>query len=151
MLLESGFIHAFAHVLDDVTGMHQLRVAELLLVFAIDLGVGFYRKMQVENAAQAGAQYAAVNGFNASAVSSAVLSATNFSGITASPAPSQFCGCPSSTGVTIAASCSSACSGGSAAGTYVAVSAQGTYSPLFSYPGIPSSYNFTAQATVRVQ
>ena len=122
----------------------------VMLIFVIDLGIGFYRKMQVENAAQAGAQYAAVNGFSASSVSNAVLAATSFSGISASPAPTQFCGCPTSTGVT-AASCSSACSGGSAPGTYVTVSAQADYSTIFNYPGMPSSYNFTAQATVRVQ
>jgi Flp pilus assembly protein TadG len=122
-----------------------------MLIFVTDLGLGFYRKMQVENAAQAGAQYAAVNGFSTSGVSSAVLAATNFSAISASPAPTQFCGCPTSTGVTAAASCSSACSGGSAPGTYVTVSAQASYSTVFNYPGMASSYNFTAQATVRVQ
>lgn len=122
-----------------------------MLIFVTDLGIGFYRKMQVENAAQAGAQYAAVNGFSTSSVSNAVLAATSFSGISASPAPTQFCGCPTSTGVTAAASCSSACSGGSAPGTHVTASAQADYSTIFSYPGIPSSYNFTAQATVRVQ
>src|SRR5262245_48597219 len=70
-----------------------------LLVCTLDLGLGFHSKMQVQNAAQAGAQYAIVNGFNATAISSAVTATTTLAGITASPAPSQFCGCPSNTGV----------------------------------------------------
>ncbi len=142
---------------DGVSGVAAIEFAILapllivLLVFTIDLGIGFYRKMQVQNAAQAGAQYAAVHGFNATSVSNAVLSATSFLGIAASPAPSQFCGCPSSTGVTTA-TCGSTCSSsGSAPGSYVVVTAQGSYNTLFSYPGIPNAFNFTGQATVRLQ
>ena len=122
----------------------------LMLVCTVDMGMGFYRKMQVQNAAQAGAQYAAVSGFLASSISSAVVNATPFAGITASPAPSQFCGCASNSGVTNVA-CGSACPGGSSPGTYVTVSAQGTYTTLFAYPGIAGSFTFLAQPTVRIQ
>jgi hypothetical protein len=58
-------------------------VAPLFLVFMLtvfDAGLGFYRKMQVENAAQAGAAYASQRGFDIGAIQSAVLNATNFSG-----------------------------------------------------------------------
>src|SRR5437660_8563590 len=122
-----------------------------MLIFVTDLGIGFYRKMQVENAAQAGAQYAAVNGFSTSSASNAVLAATSFSGISASPAPTQFCGCPTSAGVTAAASCRSACSGRSEPGTYVTASAQADYSTNFNYRRIPANYNYTAQASTTVQ
>ena len=121
----------------------------LLLVCTADLGLGAYRDMQVQNAAQAGSQYAVAHGFNPSAMSNAVTSATTFAGISASPAPSQFCGCPSSTGVTVVA-CSSTCSG-APAGTYVTASAQATYTTLLTYPLLPKTYNFTAQSTVRIQ
>src|SRR6185312_12645479 len=74
-----------------------------LIVVAIgDLGMGFYSYMQVQNSAQAGAQYAAVHGFNSANISNAVTNATSTTGITASPAPQQFCGCVSGTTVTTA-------------------------------------------------
>jgi len=121
----------------------------LMMACTIDLGMGIYRKMQVQNAAQAGAEYAIAHGFTAS-IANAVTNATSFSGIAASPAPSEFCGCPSSTGVT-SVTCSSTCSSGAAAGTYVMVSAQGTYNTILSYPLIPNSFVFAAQSTVRIQ
>ena len=122
----------------------------LMMICVVDLGMGIYRKMQVQNAAQAGAEYAMVHGYSASSVLSAVTNATSFSGIVASPLPNQFCGCPSNTGVTTI-SCGSTCTGGSTPGTYVTVSTQGTYNTLFDYPILPKSYNFTAQATVRIK
>lgn len=122
----------------------------LLMVCTADVGIGIYRKMQVQNGAQAGAQYAALYGFNANSITSAVLSATNSSAIKASPAPSQFCGCPSATGIK-SATCGSTCSGGSTPGTYVAVSAQSTYMTLLPYPLIPNSFTFSAQSTVKIQ
>jgi Flp pilus assembly protein TadG len=127
-------------------------IAPVLLLFLIctlDLGIGIYRNMQVQNAAQAGAQYAIVHGFNVSSISSAVTNATSFTGISADPAPNQFCGCAASTGV-MAAACGSNCAGGSLAATYVTVSAQGTYNTFFPYPLLPNSYTFTAQPTVRI-
>ena len=68
-------------------------VLTLMMVSVIDIGMGVHRKMQVEDAAQVGAQYAMRNGFDANAISNAVIKATNFSAIVASPAPVQFCGC----------------------------------------------------------
>lgn len=141
----------------------------LMTIGTADLGMGFFRNMQVQNAAQAGAQYAAENvaayGFNATAISAAVTSATsatqtaNFSGISAFPAPFPFCGCPSSAGVTVLyvlppsnplPPCTS-CPDGSTAGTYVTVSAQGTYYTILPYPPlIPSSFLLPATSTVRI-
>ncbi len=122
----------------------------MIVVAVGDLGLGFYSNMQVQNSAQAGAQYAAVHGFNSTSVSNAVTNATSVAGITASPAPTQFCGCV--TGSTMAtATCGSVCANGMTAGTYVSVSAARTYSTLISYPGFPSSYSQTATSTVRIQ
>src|SRR5215510_13370220 len=56
-----------------------------LTVCTADLGLGFYRYMQVQNAAQAGAQYAILRGYSSTAISSAVTNATTFSGISANP------------------------------------------------------------------
>ena len=122
----------------------------LFMLCTVDIGMGYYRQMQVQNAARAGAQYAIAHGFTAGAISSAVTSATSFSGISASPAPSQFCGCAASTGITTA-TCDATCAGGAPSATYVTVSAQGTYTTLLPYPLLPTSYALTGQSTVRLQ
>jgi Flp pilus assembly protein TadG len=122
----------------------------LMMVSTVDLGLGFYSAMQVQNAAQAGAQYAALHTFNATSISSAVLNATSFKGISASPSPIQFCGCPSKTTVATA-TCGTKCADGTAAATYVRVSAKGTYTTLLPYPRIPSSFPLAAHSTVRTQ
>jgi Flp pilus assembly protein TadG len=122
-----------------------------LIVVAIgDLGLGFYSYMEVQTSAQAGAQYAAVHGFNSTAISNAVTNATSVTGITASPAPQQFCGCVA--GATVAAAtCGTTCADGMTAGTYVSASAVRDYSTLLSYPGFASTYHQTATSTVRIQ
>jgi Flp pilus assembly protein TadG len=141
---------------DDIRGVVAIEFAIVALILVVmmictvDLGMGFYRKMQVQNAAQAGAQYAAMQGFTETSISGAVRAATSFAGISASPLPKQFCGCPANTGVTSIV-CSSTCSGGSAPGTYVSVSAQGTYTTILSYPLIPNSFTLSSQSTVRIQ
>ena len=122
----------------------------LMVTCVIDLGFGIYYKMQVEDAAQIGAQWAMKNPFDATMISNAVTSATNASAITASPAPFQFCGCATGSSVSTA-TCGATCPGGAQAGTYATVSAQRTYNTILSYPILPSSYNFTAQATLRLQ
>jgi len=146
----------FRKVTKDVRGAAAIEfglmipLLALIVVSVTDIGLGVYRKMQVENAAQAGAQYAMVHGFDQTAISNAVTNATNSTSISAAPNPSQFCGCPSTTGVGTA-SCGSTCSTGSVAGSYATVSAQATYSTLLNYQLVPSSYTFTAQSTARLQ
>ena len=122
----------------------------LAAVCTIDLGMGLHRKMQVQTAAQTGAEYAATHGFDADAIAAAATGATSLTSIAASPAPARFCGCPTSTGIN-AATCESTCADGQMVGTYVRVSTQSTYTPILPYPTLPASYDFTAQATVRVQ
>jgi len=104
----------------------------------------------VNDAAQAGADYALSHGWNSSAIQTAVNNATNLTGVSASPAPSQFCGCPSGTAVT-SATCGSTCANGQAVGTYVAVSAQRTFRPLVPYSGFGSSVVLKGTSTVRIQ
>ena len=121
-----------------------------MMIAVVDFGMAIYSNMQVQNAAQAGAQYAIAHGFNANSISQAVTSATNLPGITVSAGPTKFCGCPSSAGVTNTA-CNSICSGGATPGTYVTVSAQGSYTTIVPYPMIPSNFTFTSPSTVRIQ
>ncbi|WP_225716029.1 TadE/TadG family type IV pilus assembly protein [Bradyrhizobium semiaridum] len=122
----------------------------LMAVSVVDLGLAIYRKMQVESAAQAGVEYAIAHGFDANAISAAVVNATNATTITATPAPTKYCGCASSSGV-ISATCGATCPGGRLAGTYTTVSAQANYWTIINYQVVPASYAFSMQSKVRLQ
>lgn len=124
-----------------------------LLVPMADLGIAYSEQIQVEQAAQAGAQYAIFHPWNSSsatAISNAVLAASNLSTISASPAPAQACGCPSGSGVA-AASCGGICSDGQSAGYYVTVNAQAPYTSPMPYSMLSSPVILTAQSTVRIR
>jgi TadE-like protein len=122
----------------------------LMLVGTADIGLGIYRKMQVQNAAQFGTQYAVVHGYDSTTIANAVMNATSFPGLIVTPAPYQFCGCATTSGIE-SEDCSSPCPDGSSPGVYTSVSTQGTYTTMLPYPRIPNSYTFTTQATVRIQ
>lgn len=125
-------------------------VLALLAVGIADYGLAIHRKMQIQHAAQAGADYAMKYGFDSSAITGAVTAATAVAGIAAVPAPAEACGCVA--GNTLAAaSCGSLCPDGTAAGTYVTVSAQGAYATLIPYPGIPAEFTFNASAVTRTR
>ena len=125
-------------------------VFALMVVSVIDIGLGVYRKMQVEDAAQAGVQYAIAHGFDANAISNAVTSATNSSAITASPPPVTFCGCATGSGMRTV-SCGTTCPGGALAATYTTVSAQATYGTILNYQVVPYTYTYSKQSTARLQ
>jgi Flp pilus assembly protein TadG len=120
-----------------------------MLIPLVDLGFGIAKNTQLRNAAHAGAQYALVNGWDSTAIQTAVTSATKLSPIQALPAPSQSCGCPNGTAVTPVA-CGSVCSNGANAGTYVTVNAQSSYTPVIPYPTLGSSVTLVATSTVRI-
>lgn len=122
----------------------------LMVTAVIDIGLGVHSKMQLEDAAQAGVQWAIRNGFDATAISTAVTSATNNSTITATPAPVQYCGCASGSSIS-SATCGTPCPDGAQAGTYVTVSAQATFNTMINYPAVPSTYNFATQSTARLR
>ena len=130
-------------------------VLMLLLVATADVGTGLYRKMQVESAAQAGAHYVTLNGFDESTISGAITAGTSLP-VSASPAPARFCGCPTGAGVSTL-DCTGTCADGSTPGTYVRVSAQAAYGSWLSYPNVSDGWNMTnqfmltAQTVVRIQ
>src|SRR5216684_8013965 len=103
-----------------------------MLVPVADLGLAFSQQIQVQQAAQAGAQYALLHGWNSTAITSAVTAATTLASVSAAPAPSQTCGCPTGTAITTA-TCGAACANGETAGTYVFVNAQSAYTPVLPY------------------
>lgn len=128
-------------------------IAPFLLIGAVgvaDVGLPIWRRMQVQSAAQAGAHFAATNGFDAAAISQAVAASTNFAAISASPAPTQFCGCPSGTDVA-PASCGSNCASGDEAGEYVRVQTMAQATRILGWPSASGGLTLTGRATIRVK
>jgi Flp pilus assembly protein TadG len=138
-----------------------------LVIGLYDFGTALFQRMQVGNAARAGAEYATYSGsFDQTKIVAAVTNTTALSSVQpntsqgASPslAPTQFCGCPvAATGVVATANTppacgSTLCSGGGFDATYVTVSAQAQYTPIFPYPGIvpTGGFTLTSHATVRI-
>lgn len=156
----SGALLAFRTLFEaggrSIAGVMSIELALILPALALciicvaDLGLGIYRKMQVQTAAQAGAEYAAVHGYDQNGTTNAILNATSYSGVSAAPQPQLYCGCASATGV-VAAACGSICASGSAAGQFVQASASATYQTVLTYPLFPKSFPLTAQSTVRIK
>jgi Flp pilus assembly protein TadG len=124
-----------------------------LLVPLADLGIAYSRQIQVQQAAQAGAQYAVFHPWNSTSpatISNVVTAATGLSGVAASPAPKEFCGCPSGSAIA-AAACASTCPDGQPPGYFVTVSARTIYSPPLPYSVLGGPVALTAQSTVRVR
>jgi Flp pilus assembly protein TadG len=148
-----GFAKGFVRANSGIAAIEFAILGAVLCLIVVavgDLGMGFYSYMQVQTSAQVGAQYAALHGFDSTAISNAVTSATSVTGVTASPAPQQFCGCVSGATVTTV-TCGNVCADGMTAGTYVSASAVRDYATLISYPGFPASYHQTATSTVRIK
>lgn len=145
------------HARDGVSTIEFAIVAPaiaILLVGITDFGMGLWEEMQVADAAQAGAAYAALNGWNSTStgIETAVTSATSLSGLQASPAPSMMsCACPNSNSSALAsATCGGSCPDGSTAGHYWIVNAKASYSTILPYPGITSPMNLTSKAYARL-
>lgn len=103
-----------------------------LLLGTLDFGMLFFEQMQLANAAQAGADYAMMNAYNATNVTSAAQGATNLSGVSVNPSK-MLCGCPSASGGVSSATCGTSCPGtnaGTATG-YVKVQTSVTYRTVF--------------------
>ena len=126
----------------------------ILLTGIVEIGMAVFQDMQVQEAAEAGALYAAKHGSsNLTAIALAVTNATSTSGITASPAPAVFCGCPTTSGITSQGSnCTTVCSDTKPPGTYVTVSATITRTELLTpYINLGLPATFTGSSVVRVQ
>ena len=127
----------------------------------IDLGLAFSQQIRVNQAVEAGAQYASSNPYAGSSWSSGVSSA--ISNAIASPTitpsvGSETCGCPNSTSTAIVTgsygsppSCSGSCPDGSNPGYYVTISVQATYTSVMPYSILGSTATLSSTAIVRVQ
>ncbi len=140
-------------------------ILALMAVAIINFGFYFSYRIQVVNAAQAGAQWAITNAVQNGYSSSSTTTAGQDANKTALPSVytaisvtnTLKCGCPSSSGVTLSTwttSCAlgAACSDGSYPATYVQVVASGTFTPFAKYGSFfQASYPLSYTATVRVQ
>jgi uncharacterized membrane protein len=122
----------------------------LLMTGLFDLGFAVYENMQVQSAADAGAQYASKNAWDVVKITAVVVGATGGGAITATPAPSTFCACP--TGGTLSAPvvCTINCANGNAPSLYGLVSAQKLHSTVISYPGLPKPLTLSGEARARL-
>jgi Flp pilus assembly protein TadG len=129
----------------------------------IDIGMAFSHQIRVNQAVEAGAQYAAMNPYNPSTWASNIQSAvTNATTMSVSPTVgSQTCGCPNDGNTAIQShdtvtTCGTQnggtnCTDGSAPGYYVTISATSTYTSVMPYSILGTSSTLSSQAVVRVQ
>jgi Flp pilus assembly protein TadG len=135
-------------------------------VYVMDFGLTFYNKIEMQNAAQAGAQWAVANRvYNSSLIQVAAQNATKLPTSQITVSSSYFCGCSndssgnavvmllSSTACTVPPN--STCNSTGVAGNYVSVSASPTttyhsFAPPI-YGLMSSTPNISATTTVRIQ
>jgi len=180
--------HAFQRLMSGEDGTAGSALVEATIfvpilvamaVYLADFGLIFYNKMEMQNGAQAGAQWAIANRiYNSSEVQVAALNATKLpacpvtgtSGVTVTS--SEFCGCSdpnanppvtqlasgACTGTTYVVN--STCNTTGVVGNYVTVTAAPatpttcqatTYQPFVSFGLLSSTYNISATTTVRIQ
>jgi Flp pilus assembly protein TadG len=117
-----------------------------ILFGAIDLGRGYYLSIEVSSAARAGAQYGVQNSADTGGMQTAATNdAPDVSGISATAAY----GCECSDGTSVTPQCGSIPSCASNVVNYVQVNTTGTYTPMFPWPGIPSSIPLHGKAVMR--
>jgi Flp pilus assembly protein TadG len=101
--------------------------------------------MQVNSAAQAGADFALRQGWNAAGIQAAVTAAAPV-GATGTPVLAQACVVAGAIVTTAAGKCAD----GGDVGRFVTVTAQAPFTPLMSWPGIAMPKTINGQATVRI-
>ena len=120
----------------------------LLLLGAIDFSRLYYASITLINSAEVGAIYGSQSVAKTSDTSGMTNAATtdgqDLSGVTATA--QQYCKCGNGS----AQACSITCVG-STKQYYVSVQTAYTFTPLFPYPGIPSSVAMTRTAVMRAQ
>jgi Flp pilus assembly protein TadG len=145
-----------------------LPVLCLLGVGVVELGRAAFITIVVTNAATAGVEYGSQNGTTASDINGMQTAATNDStnnviGGTMSATASFGCYCDTGSGVSCtyvaggqnSSSCgnilSTCSSGNDQIVECVQVVTQDNYSPLFHYPGLPTSYQANGRSVMRVR
>jgi Flp pilus assembly protein TadG len=125
----------------------------VLVIGAVDFGRAYYVDLEVENAAHAGAEYGSLNPtLTAGIATAARQSAPDLSNLTVM---AQTWGCECSDGSSYSASCAitPTCTAYANRGSNVVhrvqITTSAVYTTLAPWPGIPSTINLSATATVR--
>ncbi|WP_263356077.1 TadE/TadG family type IV pilus assembly protein [Acidicapsa ligni] len=122
----------------------------LILAGAVDFGRAYYLSNEISSAAHAGAVYGTVYlPDDAGVQTAAQLDAPDIAGLTVTATH----GCECFDGSSVIVNCAtppsvSTCSGNNYV-NYVQVTTSTTYTPLFPYPGIPSSFTLQGNAYLR--
>lgn len=157
----------FVRLLRDRRGVSavELGLAAPLLLGAlspvVDFGMAFSQKTRLQQAVQAGAQYASMNVWNGgsspTAIKAVVTNATTLP-VTFPSDPSETCACPNGTtspyiqaADTLSTCGTTTCSDGEVSGYYVSVAAQLTYTPLMPISFLSNPTTLSATSVVRVQ
>ena len=131
-----------------------------MLTPVIDLGLAFSQQIRINQAVEAGAQYASSNPYAGTSWTSAISSAiTNATTLSVSPSVgSETCGCPNAASTQIVTgsygsppTCTGSCPDNSKPGYYVTLSASLTYNSVMPYSILGSSTVLSSRADVRVQ
>ena len=128
----------------------------------IDLGLAFSQQIRVNQAVDAGAQYASANQYNTNTWSTNVQSAMTNSTTLAinTNVGAETCGCPNGTNTAIVthdtvSTCGPSnggtnCSDGSTPGYYVTITGSITYTSVMPYSILGSTVTLSSQAILRV-
>lgn len=148
---------AFAPLRDE-SGQSLLETAftasllVLLLAAAADFGRAFYKNIEVKGAARAGASYGATDPGDTTGMQNAAKAAAGdiASDSSFSAAASWGCECYSGSTPTIPGpdSCTTPSCGENVV-DYVSVTVSDRYTPLFPWPGIPSTIPMSSTVTMR--
>jgi len=124
----------------------------LILTGAASLGLASWTRMQVGNAARAGAAYAVNHVYNLASVATAAQSATALSSVIVTSAEAtQSCTDPASGRIT-GANGATVCPGtGSPPGDYVTVTTQIPYSFMMPIPGVADVKTLNGNAVTRIR
>jgi Flp pilus assembly protein TadG len=121
----------------------------LLMVGVFDFGSAIVRKMQLNNAASVGAQYAILDDRDADALLQAISNATQLAGGDLSIATARVCECLDGRVVT----CSSpdSCGVGARRRFFLEVSVTSSFATFFDYPAMDNPLALTGRSRIQVE
>jgi Flp pilus assembly protein TadG len=142
------------HLLRDEQGASLVELAfvlplfPLLLCGALDFGRAFYLSVEIVGAAQAAAAYGSQNPTDTAGMQNAARDdAPDVPNLSAGT-PTYGCECSDGTNYSASCSATPSCPSNNEV-QRVNVTVTGTYSPLFPWPGVPSSMSLSSSASMR--
>jgi Flp pilus assembly protein TadG len=126
----------------------MMPLLSLLVVGVVDMGRAFYLSMEVSDAARAGAMYGYETSSTMQDTSGIQTAASNDAPDVTGLTTTSSYGCMCSNGTNQSTNCSSppTCTSGSRQVNYVIVNTSATYTTLFPWPKVPSSFALTGTA-----